>query len=84
MRDEGVEAFEVEQRLEVAAAGGVAVEHGGEVGAEDRAELLVAGEHRLERLIDEDGIDVGMVEPLGEAVADRVLETVMAQDGRDR
>src|SRR5262249_15271111 len=54
---------------------------GGKIGAEDGAELLVAREHRLKRLIDQHGIDVRMVEPLRQPVADRILETVMAQHG---
>ena len=49
MRDEGVEALEVEQRLDVAAAGGIAVVDGREIGAEGPAELGAIGEHLRRR-----------------------------------
>jgi hypothetical protein len=38
---------------------------------------------RLERLIDENGIDVGVIEPLREPVADGVLEPVVTEHGRE-
>ena len=50
VRDEGVEALEVEQRLDVAAAGGIAIVDGGEIGAEGPAELGAIGEHLREGL----------------------------------
>ena len=82
MRDERMEALEVEQRLDVAAAGGIAVVDGGEIGAEGAAELGAIGEHLREGLGDQPGIDVGVIEPLRQAVAHGVLEPVLAQDGR--
>ena len=81
MRDEGVEALEVEQRLDVAAAGGIAVVDGGEIGAEGAAELGVVGQHLREGLGDQPGVDVGVIEPLRQAVAHGILEAVLAQDG---
>ena len=50
MRDEGVEALEVEQRLDVARARRIAVAHGGEVGAEGAAQLGPGGKHLREGL----------------------------------
>ena len=44
--------------------------------------ILVPGEHRLEGLVDQHGIDIRMVEPLRKAMADRFLEAIVAQDGR--
>ena len=81
MGDEGVEALEVEQRLDVARARRIAVAHGGEVGAERAAELRAGGEHLPEGLRDQAGVDVGMVEALRQAVAHGVLEAVLAEDG---
>ena len=83
VRDERVEALEVEQRLDVAAAGRIAVVDGGEIGAERAAELglVVRAPARRSAPI-RPGIDVGMVQPLRQAVADGVLQPLLAQDGR--
>ena len=74
VRDERVEAFEVEQRLDIAAAGGIAIVDGGKVGAERAAELGLVAQHLREGLADQPGIDVGMVEPLRQAMADGLLQ----------
>ena len=84
VRRQRVEPFEVEQRVDVAVAGRIAVEHGGEIGAEDAAQVGTLFEHRLERLIDQDGFDLGMIEALSQPVADSVLQPVVAEKRRDR
>ena len=81
MRDERVEALEVEQRLDVARAGGIAVVDGGQVGAERAAELGVIRQHLREGFGDQAGVHIGMVEPLRQAVAHGILEALLAQDG---
>src|SRR5262245_15078617 len=81
MRDEGVETLEVEQRLDVALAGRIAIEHGGKIGAKGAAELGLLAQDLGEGLHDEAGVDVGMIEPLRQAVADGVFETGLAEDG---
>jgi hypothetical protein len=82
MRHQGVEALEIEQRLDIAAARRIAVVDGGEVGAERAAQLGMVGEHLGKRLGDQACVDIGMIEPLRQAMAHRVLEPVLAQDGR--
>jgi hypothetical protein len=82
MRHQGVEALEVEERLDVAAAGGIAVVDGREIGAEGATELGAVGEHLHEGLADEARVHVGVIEPLRQAMAHGILEPVLAQDGR--
>ena len=82
MRDERVEALEVEQRLDVAAAGRIAIVDGGEIGPERAAELRLVVQHLREGLADQAGIDVGMVQPLRQAMADGILQPLLAEDGR--
>src|SRR5262245_14716602 len=81
MRDERVEALEVEQGFDVAAAGGIAIEHGGKIGAEGATELRLLAQDLCKSLADQTGVDVGMIEALGQAVADRLLQACLAEDG---
>ena len=80
MRLNGVEALEIEQRLDHARAGRVAVIDGGDVDAEDVSQLRLGGEHLGEGLADQIAGDVMMVEPVGDAMGDRLLERMMVED----
>src|SRR6185295_20370672 len=70
--DERVEAFEVEQRLDIAAAGGIAIEHGGQVSAKGAPQLGLFAQHLRKGLADQAGIDIGMIEPLRQTMANRL------------
>src|SRR4029079_5285966 len=83
MRYEGVKALEVKKRVEKSRACGVAVVDGSEVGAENRPRVSISVQHTLERLRDKAGVDVGMVEPLGEPVAHGFFEHLVVQHGRE-
>ncbi len=61
---------------------GIAIVDGGEIGAKNRAQIRIAVEDALERLRDETGIDIGMVEPLGEPVAHGLFQHLVAEHGR--
>jgi hypothetical protein len=78
---QGMKALEVEQRLDIAAAGRIAVVDGGEIGAERRAQLRMVGQYLIEGLADQPGIDVRVVEALRQAMTDRVFQPWLAQDG---
>src|SRR5262245_54252826 len=82
VRDQRVEALEVEQGLDVAAAGRVAVVDGGEIRTKRPTELPTVGQYLAESLGDQAGVHIGMVEPLRQAMADGILKAVLAQDGR--
>jgi hypothetical protein len=81
VRDQGVETFEIEKRLDIALARRVAVAHRGQIGAERAAQLGVGVEDLAEGLGDQPGIDIGVVEALRQAVAHGILEAVLAEDG---
>src|SRR6185437_16747390 len=78
-----LEALEIEQRLDRPVAGGIALEGGGEIGTCRGSDFGPRGQRFAKSLADEVGRDVGMVEPLGKAMRQRILEAVIAQDGRD-
>ena len=82
MRDERVEALEVEERLDIAAAGGIAIVDGRQIRAERAPQLRAVLQHLRERLADQASVHIGMVQALREAVADRVLQPRLAEDGR--
>src|SRR5689334_21727997 len=82
MRDERVKPFEVQQRVEKARARRVAVIDGLKISAKDCAKFGLLCQHALERLRDQPGVDVGLVESLSKAVADGFLEHLVAEDGR--
>src|SRR5690606_3809961 len=82
MGDEGVEALEIKEWLDIAAAGRITIVDGGEVGAERPSELRAAGEHVLKHLPDEPGIDVGVIEALGKTMADGVLQPLVTHHRR--
>src|SRR5690606_25452765 len=51
------------------------------IGAKRLAQLRLPGEHVLKHLPDQAGIDVGVIEPLREAMADGLLQPLVAQHG---
>ena len=81
IRDEGMEALEVEQRLDVAAAGWIAVVDGCKIGPKCPAEFRPVVQGPARRSDDQPGIDVGMVQPLRETVADGILQPLLAEYG---
>src|SRR3712207_4662238 len=79
---DGMEAFEIQHRLEIAVGGRIAVDGRNDVGAEgwaDRGVLLERGGVGLPDLL---AGYVKMIEPLGNAVDDGPPQRVVMQDGR--
>src|SRR4029079_2617875 len=74
-------ALEIEQRIDQAPAGRIALGDRHQIGAEHVAEARLGREHLMEGLMQESGID-RMLEPLREPLADRVLKSRLAQDRR--
>ena len=60
---EGLEAFEIEQRLHHPEARGIAVGHRDDVGAERLADRGIARDRLFEGLADQRGREVAMIEP---------------------
>jgi len=79
MRLQRVEALEVEQRLDQPLAGGIAVEHGENVGAEGVGDRRVGLQHARIGVGDGVGAEVGMVESRGDAMDDRPLQRLVMQ-----
>ena len=77
---DGVEAFVIEHRLDEAGGRRIAVEGGDDIGAEGFAERGLVVERLAESLPDQIARHVGMIEPLADAVRDRVFERVAVQD----
>ena len=76
---ERVVALEIEEWIDQPAAGRVALGDGYEIGAKHVPEAWVGREHFVEGLVQKPGID-RMLEPLRQAMADRILEARLAQD----
>ena len=76
-------ALEIEQGIDIAVAGGVAVEGGDDVGARRVADLGLGLDRVIEGVDDQVGADVGIAEALREAMGQRLLETVMIEDERE-
>ena len=82
---DGVEALEVEHRLEQAVGRGIAIDRRHDVGAEvgrSSADRRLVLERVGIGLPDQLGRHLGTVETLGDAVDDRRLQRVVMQDGR--
>ena len=77
---DGVEALVVEHRLDEAVGRRIAVEHRDDVGAERLADLRLVLQRVGIGLPDQFGRDVGMVEPLADAMHHRRLQRVVVQD----
>ena len=82
MRLDRVEALEIEQRIDVAVRGRIAVDGRHDIGAERIAERRVVLQRVGIGLADQFARHVRMVEPLGDAMHHRLLETVVMQDRR--
>ena len=78
----GVEALEVEYRLEEPVGGRIAIDRRHDVGAEGGAERGLAVERILVGLPDQLCRHIGVIESLGDTVDHRRLERIMVQDGR--
>ncbi len=82
VRRKRVEALEIEERLEIARAGRIAIEHGGQIGAEYGAKSVLGDQHILECLREEPGVHVRVAKALSNAMADCIFKPVMAQHRR--
>jgi hypothetical protein len=76
---QGVEALEVEHRLEQPVAGRIAVEHRDHVGTEAEPDRRIVGDGRVEGLDDQLGRQCGMGQAAGDAMGDRLLEAALVQ-----
>ena len=83
MRLDGLKALEEEQRVDRPVAGGIALEGRGEIRACLDADLRPEIESVVKRLPDQVGGNVGMIEPLGQAMGERRFETVVVENVRD-
>jgi len=81
VRLQRVKTFEVEQRLHHPQARGVAVGDRDQVGAERDPDGGVAGDDIVVFLADQRGRQIGMRQPLGDAIGDRVLQRVVIENG---
>ena len=79
---DGVEALEVEQRIDEARGGRIAVVDGDHVGAERVAEIRLVAQRILIGLADHLARKLRMIEPLGDAMHDRILEPLVMQHRR--
>ena len=77
-----MKALEIEQRLHQPQARGIAVDDRDHVGAERDADRGVARDHVLVGLTDQRAGRVAMVEPLGDAMDDGVLQRVVIENSR--
>ena len=82
MRSGGVKALEVEQRIDEARRRGIAVVDGDHVGAERVAEIGLVAQRVLIGLADHVARELRMIQPLGDAMHDRVLEPLVMQHRR--
>ena len=80
VRLDRMETFVIEHRLYEAAGRRIAVHRGDDVGAKRLAERRLIFQRIVIGLTNEVGGDVGVVEPLTDAVGDRSLERVVVQD----
>ena len=78
---QGLEALEVEQRLQHSEAGRVAVGDRDDVGAKRFADRRIAIDRLRVGLADEGRRNVRIVQPRGDPEDDRALQRVMVQDG---
>ena len=79
---QGVEALEIEHRLDQPLAGRIAVGEGENVGAHRLAHRRIAGDEVEEVLADQIAGKIRMGEARGEAMADRLLQSGVIEDGR--
>ena len=76
-----MEPLEIEQRLDVAAASWIAIVDSCKISPKCPAEFRPVVKDLSEGLTDQAGIDVGMVQPLREPVADGILQPLLAEYG---
>ena len=79
---DGVKALEIEQGIDEARGGGIAVEHRHQVGAERVAEVGLVAQRFVIGLADQIARQRLMIEPFGDAVDHRVFQAVVVQHGR--
>ena len=77
---DGVEAFEVQQRLERPGAGGIAVHDRADIGAESFAERRIVRESLVKGLLDDVGGKRRVIETRGDPMSDRRVETRLVED----
>ena len=82
VRLQGVETLEIKQGLDHPLAGGVAVRHGEEVGANGDPEGGIARAELEEVLADEIAGKIGMRQARRQTMADRLLQGRMVEDAR--
>ncbi len=74
MRLDRVEPLEVEQRLDIAIAGGIAIKYGLKINPQRRSQLRLIGIGLEEGLPDEVGAHGRMIEALGKAMHDSIFQ----------
>lgn len=80
---QGMEALEIEHRLDQPVAGRVTIEHGGDVGAKALGDLAVIRDRLVESLGDQLGRQRRMAEARGDAMGDRRLEARLVHHRRE-
>jgi hypothetical protein len=79
---ERVEALVIQQRLNHAPAGRIALGHGHEVGAEGLSERGLGRQHLVKGLVQEPAVERRMLQPAREPMADGILKPCVVQHGR--
>ena len=78
---ERMDPLEEQERLDMGMAGGIALEHGREVGAHRLADGGIGVDRLLEDLAGEHRVQIFAADLLGEVVAERILQPAMLEDG---
>ena len=78
-----MKALEVEQGIDEAGGGGIAVIDGDEVGAEGVADVGIVAQRLVIGLADQVAGQCGMIEPVGQAMHHRMFEPVVMQHCRE-
>ena len=84
VRLQRVEAFVVEERLGVAAGGGVASAGGEEIGADRSADGRFGGEGVVDEVAEEDRGDIGRLQLVGEEHAEAGFERGVVEHGGEQ
>ena len=83
MRLQRMKAFVIEHRLDIARGRGIALGDRHDIGADRVADRGFGLECLVEGMADQLAGDIGVVEPRGDAVRDRLFEPVVVEHGRE-